>query len=142
MAVREPVDFDAAWAEMEAQAGPAPSIKIRGEVVTLPRSLPASVVLYGVRNRARLEGAAPDPEGVNELAGLLFGAERVAGWVDDGMTMAALYTAYLLAKAAMYQAKKDPEGEAQPPATGASSTTSSPDGSPSKATSNASTVGT
>lgn len=137
----DPVDFDAAWAEIEAAKGDPPRIKARGEVITLPSSMPAKVVLFQARHRTELEGTAPNPERVAELAQMLLG-DKVDQWVDDGMSMAALYTLILAAQALIYGKRKDSEGEAQPPATGDSSTTSSPDGPPSKPTSNASTDGT
>ena len=123
--MREPVDFDAAWAEIEEASGPSPRIKVRGEVIDLPHSMPAKVALYTVRHRERLEGKAPDLEAVHELAGLLLGADRVARWVEDGMTMPALFAAYLLARNEIYGLRKESAGEAQPPETGGSSTTSS-----------------
>ena len=73
--MREPVDFDAAWAEIEEASGPSPRIKVRGEVIDLPHSMPAKVALYTVRHRERLEGKAPDLEAVHELAGLLLGSQ-------------------------------------------------------------------
>lgn len=133
------VDFDAAWAEVEAEQGDPPTIGVHGEVITLPYALPAALVLYQARNRERLEGERPDPIAVMEMASKLFGQDRVDGWIDDGMAWQKLYGAYLAAVAAMRSRRS---GEAQPPATGDSSTTSSPDGPPSKATSPESTDGT
>lgn len=134
------VDFDAAWAEI-AGADDPPRMKVRGEVVELPAAMPAKVVLFQARNRSELEGKAPNPERVADLAGMLFGAERVDGWVDDNMSMSAMYALILSAQTLIYGRRSD-EGEAQPPEAGGSSTTSSPDGSPSKATSPGSTDGT
>lgn len=135
------VDFDAAWAELTAADDP-PRMRVRGEVVDLPPSMPAKVVLFQARNRDRLEGAAPDPEAVAEMAGMILGADNVAQWVDDGMAMAQLYTLVLSAQALIYGRRRSDEGEAEPPETGDSSPTSSPDGPPSKPTSPASTDGT
>lgn len=139
--VRDVVDFDAAWAEIESLSAQAPRIVVQGETVELPSAFPAKLVLYQVRNRDRLEGEHPDPEAVAEMSGMLFGADRVEGWIDAGMPMAKLYGAFLHAQRAMHGKEKS-TGEAPPPETGGSSTTSSPDGVPSKPTSNASTDGT
>lgn len=134
------VDFDAAWAEVEAEQGPAPTIAVQGEVVTLPYALPASLVLFQARHRDRLEGTRPDPEAIAEMAAKLFGQDRVDRWCDDGMAWQKLYGAYLAAVSAMHSRRTS--GEAQPPETGDSSPTSSQDGQPSKATSPESTDGT
>lgn len=135
------VDFDAAWAEVETAAKPG-TFTVQGETIVLPVGLPAKLVLFQVRNRDRLEGASPDPAAVAEMAGMLFGAERVARWVDDGMAMPKLFAAYLAASLAIRG--KTASGEARPPETGEqdSSPTSSPDGPPSKATGSGSTDGT
>ncbi len=130
------IDFDAAWEEVASKSDP-PGIRVQGEDIPLPLGLPAKLALFAHRH-AGADGDI-DAEFMNTYLGLLVGPERVAAWLDDGMTLPQLTDVFYTC-AAVYRGRSS--GEARPPATGGSSTTSSKAGSSSKPTGDASTGGT
>ncbi len=114
------VDFDADW-DRFARSQSGPTITIYGAEHVLPVSAPVAVVLM----RWKL---ITDPESVTldqilDVLRLLFG-DTVERWVDDGIERMRLYH-LIITVAAMWDPEPD-EGEAQPPATGATTDPSSP----------------
>lgn len=130
------IDFDAAWDEVASKSDP-PGIRVRGEDIELPRGMPAKLALFA-RRHAGDEGEI-DSEFMDTYLGLLVGPERVARWLDEGMTLPQLADVFYTC-AAIYRGGG--QGEARPPATGASSKTSSKGGPSSRPTGAASTTGT
>jgi hypothetical protein len=72
------LDFDAAWREAY---GPAPTIVVFGETITLPDEMPAVVWLARERNRQRIaNGEEAETSDVFDLLGMVVGGEMVTRW--------------------------------------------------------------
>lgn len=135
------IDFDAAWAEAQAASEPF-TVTVLGGVYELPRSLPVKLVLFTKKWRDT-EGDQLSLEFVIEHLGLLIGADEVQRWIDQGIEQAKLFEVYMtIVRRYRIGTGGDAEGEAPPPATGASPATSSTAGSSSRPTGPASTEGT
>lgn len=76
-------DFDQFWAEKQQQPIQA---KVFGEVVSLPASLPAGVMLFAIRSREAGSDTVP-PEAVLRMAESVFGKDLLERWVAKGMTV-------------------------------------------------------
>ena len=83
------VDFDAFWAEATQDEDRLPKIKVFGEVVTLPASPPAMIVLDVLRAQSDPE-LVVDPASIAKIADSLFGKERVDAWAAKGLTIQQL----------------------------------------------------
>lgn len=133
-------DFDAARAER--LAAPPPTMRVFGEVVELPRSVPAAIHLVA----ARRESEVVTFELLVELVGYLVGADRVERWVAERPDLEEddvrdLYYGAMR----VIQASDTPDPEAHPPATGEQASggeTSQSTGGHSKPTSPVSTAST
>ena len=142
MGDRKFFDFDAFW---EAQDRTPVTIRVFGVAHILPPSLPAKLVLYRERLLAELgETGSLDSRDVEKMARILFGDQRVDGWLDrDDFGIEQLYDLFRQTMRMYATAEAgDAEGEAGAPETGTTQTqspTSSSTGDSSKPTSNGST---
>lgn len=77
-------DFDKYWSEQEKKA--AGTIKVMGETIELPSSIPAKIMIETLR--AKKEGKEDFNEiQVLNMAEATFTPERIDKWMNNGMTV-------------------------------------------------------
>lgn len=84
-------DFDEFWKEAEAESAERPTVKVFGEELVLPASLPARVMLRALRPQVNDEEVGVLPyEEVLAQTKALYGPGNVERWLDKGITIAQL----------------------------------------------------
>lgn len=109
------VDFDDDWAEEDAKAKPR-RIKVFGEIVEIPRVMPALLVLFAYKARTGGDDTKRDvkPDEIVRMVGVLVGQDRAKGYLDRGIGFERL-TDLLFRTMKLYKQTAS-EGEAQAPA--------------------------
>ncbi len=107
-------DFDEAWAERKPK-----HVKIRGKVYTMPPEAPAAVLILMARQKR-----ASREDGLTILEQILKALLSPAGYdqiLADGIGLESLgdVMGWCMQAYGLGKDKDDDEGEAQPPATGA-----------------------
>ncbi len=92
MAKERMFDFDAFWQEAEPQEADRPKVRVFGEDVYLPASIPARIILRAMRAAQEGEDAETPLSGeeVYKSACALYGAERIDAWLDKGLSLSQL----------------------------------------------------
>lgn len=119
MSKRRMFDFDAFMVEAEPEKDNRPMVRVFGEDVYLPATIPARIVLRAMRAAEAGEDASTQLrlEEVYSQACALYTKERVEGWMDKGLTMAQLDR--LVGEGLrlyMQPEDDDTDGEGNPPA--------------------------
>lgn len=80
------VDFDAFWEEAQPERTEAKQIKVFGEVIDLPTTLPARILLKAMRYQEDdSRGLGEQLETYIDDLKLFVGADRVEQWLDRGI---------------------------------------------------------
>ena len=80
------VDFDAFWEEAQPERTEAKQIKVFGEVIDLPTTLPARIMLKAMRYQEDdSRGLGEQLENYIDDLKLFVGADRVEQWLDRGI---------------------------------------------------------
>lgn len=110
------VDFDDDWAEEDARAKPR-RIKVFGEIVEIPRVMPALLVLFAYKARTGGDDTKRDmkPDEIVRMVGVLVGQDRARSYIDRGIGFERLVD-MLVRIQKLYKQQRDSEGEAQAPA--------------------------
>jgi hypothetical protein len=112
-------DFDAAWAEVIPKR-----VKIKGKVYTLPAELPASVMILAARRQRSKSGRTDTFQQFEEIFGYFMTPAAYQQLLADGLGIGQLnqildYCLHAYGIRTQSAAEEEPEGEAAPPATGA-----------------------
>lgn len=85
-------DFDRFWAEAMPEQADRPKVRVFGEDVFLPVSIPARIILRALRAAEAGEGenATLSVDEVYNAACALYGKERIEAWLDKGLTVGQL----------------------------------------------------
>lgn len=85
-------DFDAFWAEAMPDQDSRPKVRVFGEDVYLPASIPARIVLKAMRAAEADDDAnrVLSLEEIYEQACALYTKERIDAWMDRGLTFKQL----------------------------------------------------
>jgi len=89
MAKRKFIDFDRFWQETQPKEDELPRVRVFGEDIVLPASLPAVIVLQYIRAGADADERV-GAETMVKIAESLFGADRLQRWLDNGLTQQQL----------------------------------------------------
>src|SRR5690606_20497594 len=80
------VDFDAFWSESMPEEAEPKQIKVFGEVINLPATLPARIMLKAMRYQEdNSRGLGEQLENYIDDLKLFVGADRVEQWLDRGI---------------------------------------------------------
>jgi len=85
-------DFDRFWAEAMPKEADRRKVRVFGEDVFLPVSIPARIILRAMRAAEAGEGenATLSADEVDKAACALYGQERIEAWLDRGLTVGQL----------------------------------------------------
>lgn len=122
-------DFDAMWGEAFPDEADRPKVRVFGEDVLLPASIPARIILKAVRSAEAGDNSDRSLrlEEVYEQACALYSKERIEDWMDRGLTFKQLdelvgYAIQLYMRSDDEQEddeSEESEGNAKPPKMGA-----------------------
>lgn len=89
------VDFDAFWEETKPEEAEPKQIKVFGEVIDLPTTLPARIMLKAMRYQEDQERSFVErvDAWLDDLR-LLVGMDRVEAWLDKGIDVAKIAQLY------------------------------------------------
>jgi len=89
------VDFDAFWEETKPEEAEPKRIKVFGEVIDLPTTLPARIMLKAMRYQEDQDRSFVErvDAWLDDLR-LLVGADRVEAWLDKGIDVAKIAQLY------------------------------------------------
>ena len=116
------VDFDAFWEETKPEEVEPKQIKVFGEVIDLPTTLPARIMLKAMRYQEdESRGLGEQLENyINDLK-LFVGADRVEQWLDRGIEAVQIVQIFTHIIGLYLPAAEDGDqekGNAKAPATG------------------------
>lgn len=89
MAKRKFIDFDRFWQETQPKEDELPRVRVFGEEVTLPASIPAIVVIRYLRQSVD-EDETIGGDTLVQVADALFGRETLDRWLSKGLTITQL----------------------------------------------------
>jgi len=116
------VDFDAFWEEAQPEKTEAKQIKVFGEVIDLPTTLPARIMLKAMRYQEDdSRGLGEQLETYIDDLKLFVGADRVEQWLDRGIEAVQIVQIFTHIIGLYLPAAEDGDGEegnAKAPATG------------------------
>ena len=116
------VDFDAFWEETKPEEAEPKQIKVFGEVIDLPTTLPARIMLKAMRYQEDdSRGLGEQLEAYIDDLKLFVGADRVEQWLDRGIEAVQIVQIFTHIIGLYLPAAEDGDGEegnAKAPATG------------------------
>lgn len=119
-------DFDAMWGEAFPDEADRPKVRVFGEDVLLPVSVPALLVLRAVRAAEAAESgnATLTADEVYRSACSIYGRERIDKWLENGLGLSQLsdlvnHAIRIYTDAGQEDEGQESEGNAKPPKTGA-----------------------
>lgn len=89
MAKGKLLDFDQFWAETQPEDAELPRVRVFGEEVTLPASIPAIIVIRYLRQGVD-EDEPIGGDTLVQVADALFGRETLDRWLNRGLTITQL----------------------------------------------------
>src|SRR5690606_31068835 len=119
------IDFDAFWEETKPEEVEPKQIKVFGEVINLPATLPARIMLKAMRYQEdNNRGLGEQMEAYIDDLKLFVGADRVEQWLDRGIEavqLVQIFTHNIGMHPPVAEDGDGKEGNAKAPATGETS---------------------